>query len=447
MSLVRFDASKHRLEEFAFTFATDVGGIVLEADKPRQCRMQYLLGGEPAMNDTRRFRMPPDDVPLILANARKRLAGRPKGGIPQLFEHGWGAYGGRAGGYALDVYEEKGDIWFLVLLDEKTWEEAVDPGLNWFSRSAGFFGWMDEESFIRCADPFEGSFTNFPAMRGLAAVESMAHLEQRFSARSSVLLSGLWMPPRGLVGADGMPVASRLSNSEGEAASGGPLGHPANPSPETASNGKEQETMRFSADTLKLLGFAEGAEPTQEQIDKAFKERLSARAAAPAPAPAAPAPAPANGEGEDRPLTRGEMLEMLETLRKEDRQKSAAEIRAELEARERDREIDTILFAAEKAGRLTAAEREEWLRPLEPGKPSQAQLLGPERLAKTLSRYSVNAPTRPVFQPGDDASLLGRPSGGTGSVAEMCEQATEVYQYARRNGVTPEAARAALRVN
>jgi hypothetical protein len=29
----------------------------------------------------------------------------------------------------------------------------------------------------------------------------------------------------------------------------------------------------------------------------------------------------------------------------------------------------------------------------------------------------------------------------------MCQQATEVYQYARRNGITPEAARAALRVN
>lgn len=445
MSLVRFDASKHRLEEFAFTFATDVGGIVLEADKPRQCRMQYLLGGEPAMNDTRRFRMPPDDIPLILANARKRLAARPKGGIPQLFEHGWGAYGGRAGGYALDVYEEKGDIWFLVLLDEKTWEEAVEPGLNWFSRSMGFFGWLDEESYIRCADPFEGSFTNFPAMRGLASVESMAQLEQRLSSRSSVLLRGLWMPQRGLVGADGKPVPSHLSTSEGEAAAGGPLGHPTNPSPETASNGKEQETMKLSADTLRLLGFAEGAEPTQEQIDTAFKERLSARAAAPAPAPAAAAPA--SGEGEDRPLTRGEMLEMLETLRKEDRQKSAAEIRAELEARERDRQIDAVLLEAERAGRLTAAEREEWLRPTEQGKPSQAQLLGPERLRKTLSRFTVSAPTRPVFQPGDDASLLGTPSGGTGSVSVMCQQATEIYQYARRKGLTPEAARAALQAN
>ena len=444
MSVVAFDASKHRLEEFAFTFATDTGAIRLEADKPRQCRMQYLLGGEPAMNDSRTFRMPPEDVPLILTNARKRLAARPKGGIPQLFEHGWGAYGGRAGGYALDVYEEGGDIWYQVLLDEKTWEEAVDPGLNWFSRSAGFFGWIDEEGYIRCTDPFEGSFTNFPAIRGLAAVESMAQLEQRFTGRSSVLLGGLWMPQRGLVSADGRPVASRLSNSEGEAASGGPLGHPPNPSPAEASNGKEQETMKLSADTLKLLGFAEGAEPTQEQVDNAFKERLSARAAAPAPASAAP---PASGEGEDRPLTRGEMLEMLETLRKEDRQKSAAEIRAELEARERDRQIDAVLLAAEQTGRLTAAEREEWLRPVEPGKPSQAQLLGPARLARPLSRFTVAAPTRPVYQPGDDASLLGRPSGGTGSIAEMCQQATEVYQHARRNGVTPEAARAALRVN
>ncbi len=439
MSVVAFDASKHRLEEFAFTFGTDPGVIRLESDKPRHCRMQYLLGGEPAMNDSRTFRMPPEDVPLILTNARKRLTSRPKGGIPQLFEHGWGMYGGKAGGYALDVYEDKGDIWYLVHLDEKTWEEAVDPGLSWFSRSAGFFGWIDEEGYIRCTDPFEGSFTNFPAMRGLAAVESMAQLEQRFSARSSVLLGGLWVPPRGLVGVDGKPVASHLSNSEGEAASGGPLGHPTNPSPETASNGKEQEKMKLSTDSLKLLGFAEGDDPTQEQIDKAVKERMNARASAPSP------PKPADGE--EKPLTRGEMLEMLETMRKEDRQKSASEIRAELEARDRDRQIDAVLLEAEKAGRLTAAEREEWKKPGEGDSPSLAQALGPERLRKTLSRYSISAPTRPVFQPGDDASLLGQPSGGTGSIAEMCQQATEVYQYARRNGMTPEAARAALRVN
>lgn len=445
MSRVLFDSSKHSLEEFAFTFATDSAAIRLEAEKPRQCRMRYAIGGEPEMGDPRRFRMYPEDAALCVGNAKKRLSAQPKGGIPQLFEHGWGMYGGKAGGYWLDLSEEGGDLWALVALDERTWEEAVDPGMNWFGRSMGFSGWVDPDGFIRPADIFEGSFTNFPAMKGLGTVEPMAQLEQRLSARSSVLLSGLWVPQRGLVGADGKPVPSQLSTSEGEAASGGPLGHPANPSPETASNGKEQETMKLSADTLKLLGFAEGAEPTQEQIDKAFKERLSARAAAPAPAPAAQPPA--SGEGEDRPLTRGQMLEMLETLRKEDRQKSAAEIRAELEARERDRQIDAVLLEAEKAGRLTAAEREEWLRPTEPGKPSQAQLLGPERLAKTLSRFTVSAPTRPVYQPGDDASLLGKPSGGTGSVSEMCQQATEIYQYARRKGITPEAARAALQAN
>jgi hypothetical protein len=424
-----FDASKHRLEEFAFTFATGAA-IRLEKDKPRQCRMPYLLGGEPAMNDSRRFRMPPEDIPLILTNARKRLTARPKGGIPQLFEHGWGMYGGKAGGYALDVYEEGGDIWYHVLLDERTWEEAVDPGLCWFSRSAGFFGWIDEESYIRCTDPFEGSFTNFPAMKGLGAVESMAQLEQRFSSRTFVAMGSLFVPQH--------LAAAPAAAPEGQAphAAAGGSSQPST-SPAEASHGKEQE-MKLSAETLKLLGFDEGAEPTQELIDKAFKERLNARAAAPPDPPAA--------EGGEKPLTRGEMLEMLESIRKEDRQKSASEIRAELEARERDRQIDTVLLEAENAGRITAFERDEWKKS-EKGEPSQAQLLGPERLKKTLSRFSVNSPTRPVFQPGDDASLLGQPSGGTGSIAEMCQQATEVYQYARRNGITPEAARAALRVN
>ena len=435
MSTVHFDASKHRLEQFAFTFATDTGGIRLEADKPRQCRMRYAIGGEPEMGDPRRFRMYPEDAALCVGNAKKRLTAQPKGGIPQLFEHGWGMYGGKAGGYWLDLSEEKGDLWSLVALDERTWEEAVEPGMNWFGRSMGFSGWIDPDGFIRPADIFEGSFTNFPAMKGLGTVEPMAQLEQRFSSRAFVAMGGLYVPQHLAAAAAAAP-----EGRSPQAAAGGRTTSPST-SPAEASHRKEQE-MNLSAENLKLLGFADGANPTEEQFNAAVKERLAARASTPpAAAPSTPA------EGAEKPLTRGEMLEVLESLRKEDREKSASEIRAELEARDRDRQIDAVLLEAENDGRITAAEREEWKRPLEKGQPSQAQLLGPERLKKTLSRYSVSGPTRPVFQPGDDASLLGRGSGSTASIAEMCQQATEVYQYARRNGVTPEAARAALRVN
>ncbi len=425
MSRVLFDAKTHRLEQYVFTFAQDGSPMKPDEEKPRECRMRFLIGGEPELGDTRRFRMLPEDAALVVGNAKKRLTTQPKGGIPMLYEHGWGMYGGKAGGYALDVYEEGGDIWFLSLLDEHAWEGAVDPGLNWFGRSAGFSGWMDPDGFIRPADIFEGSFTNFPAMKGLGTVEPMAQLEQRLSSRSFVAMNGLLVPNHLAAGTPAAPLGLTQN-----AAPGG--GEPVtNPSPSTASTGKEQETMKLSATTLKLLGFAEDAEPTEEQIETAMQARVKT------PATVA-----------DQPLSRGDVSAMLAEFREQDRATLTDQLNAEFAERERAREIETVILEAERDGRATAAERDDLRK--------DGKLLGPERLKAQLAKRAPNAPTRRVFVPGEESATFSAGSPAPGVPVDLntlCAQASANFRrprvelYARQRGISLEAAAAELGVN
>ncbi|MDX9734967.1 MAG: hypothetical protein RBU36_12635, partial [Thermoanaerobaculia bacterium] len=383
MSRVFFDSQKHALEKFAFTFSTDSAAIRLEADKPRQCRMRYAIGGEPEMGDPRRFRMYPEDAALCVGNAKKRLTAQPKGGIPQLFEHGWGMYGGKAGGYWLDLSEEGGDLWALVVLDEQTWEEAVEPGMNWFGRSMGFSGWVDPDGFIRPADIFEGSFTNFPAMKGLGTVEPMAQLEARLSSRSFVAFNGLLVPQHLATAPTGAPEGPCTPEAGGEDVT-------RNTSPAEARPRKEQE-MNLSAATLKLLGFAEGEKPTQEQIDTAFAKTLES-------AGKNRASSGSGAEGDEKPLSKGDVLDLLGQFREEDRTKLRDDLEAELAKRERARSIEAVILEAENAGFATAAEREDLRK--------DGELLGPERLKAQLSKRAPSAPTRRVFVPGDEATTF-----------------------------------------
>lgn len=427
MSRVLFDASKHALEKFVFTLAQD-GSPMEPEEKPGRCRMRFLIGGEPEMADPRRFRMYPEDAALCVGNAKKRLSQQPKGGIPILFEHGWGMYGGKAGGYALDVYAEKGDLWFLALLDEDTWEAAVDPGLNWFGRSLSFSGWMDPDGFIRPAYPFEGSFTNFPAMKGLGTVEPMAQLEARLSSRSFVAFNGLLVPQHLAAAPTGAPEGPRTPE-----AGGGDVTR--NTSPAEASHRKEQE-MNLSAANLKLLGFAEGAEPTQEQIATAFKERL-----AKTPDPKVETPG-------EKPVT----LAMVEALVAEKSKREVDAVREAFSTQMFERDVNTLLDEMQGVGggpaRITAAQREEYL--------GMAKKLGIEATRKHLERLPVSAPTRRVFVPGDEATTFSTGTPGAGIPSDLntlCAQASATFrrprveQYARQRGISVEAAAAELGVN
>lgn len=399
------------IERFAFTFAPDPAGLVRFQDQTpgeRKCKMRFLLGGEPVIGDYRKFRMLPEDAALCVGNAKKRISMQSKGAIPLLFEHGWGAEGGRAGGYALDVYEEGGDIWFTVLLDEPTWAAAVDPGLNWFGRSAYFSGWMDPDGFIRPADIFEGSLTNFPAMQGLGECQPMQELEEKFSKRIHLAMKrqyGLDMP---------------------EQFTPGTTSHT---SPAEASYRKEREQMKLSAETLKLLGFAENADPTPEQIDNAVKAKQGA---------AAPAASVS---------VRSEVLQVMDELRARDREEIGAQLRAEFEARDKERAIDAVLLDAEKSGRITVADREKYR--------AMGRQMGAEALKDVVSRFAAVAPTGRVFEPGSSA---GAPvQAGSQTIAELCEQenahlrsermSTWARRYAAEKGITAEQASERLRAH
>lgn len=429
MSRVFFDSQKHALEKFAFTFATDSAAIRLEADKPRQCRMRYAIGGEPEMGDPRRFRMYPEDAALCVGNAKKRLTAQPKGGIPQLFEHGWGMYGGKAGGYFIDLYEEAGDLWALVVLDEQTWEEAVEPGMNWFGRSMGFSGWVDPDGFIRPADIFEGSFTNFPAMKGLGTVEPMAQLEARMSSRSFVSFNGLFVPQHLAADPAAAPEGTSSAAAGGEATS-------RNTSPDKASHRKEQE-MNLSAATLKLLGFAEGEKPTEEQIEAAFSRTLAGKSAEPG----------------EKALTKSETLALVEELVAAKTKTETDALRTAFEKKDYERQREAMLDEFQGVGDKTPArfKTEERAQYAE-----MADKLGLEATRKHLERLPVAAPTRRVFVPGDEATAFstGTPSAGIPSdLNTLCAQASATFrrprveQYARQRGISVEAAAAELGVN
>ena len=431
MSRVLFDASKHALEKFVFTLAQD-GSPMEPEEKPGRCRMRFLIGGEPEMGDPRRFRMYPEDAALCVGNAKKRLSMQPKGGIPILFEHGWGMYGGKAGGYALDVYEEKGDLWFLALLDEDTWEGAVDPGLNWFGRSAGFSGWVDPDGFIRPADIFEGSFTNFPAMKGLGMVEPMAQLEARLSSRSFVAFNGLLVPQHLAAAPTGAPEGPRTPE-----AGGGDVTR--NTSPDKASHRKEQE-MNLSAATLKLLGFAEGEKPTPEQIEAAFNKSLEGKSKA-------------SAEPGEKPLTKSETLALVEDLVAAKTKTETDALRTAFDKRDFERQRDAMLDEFQGVGdktpaRFVEADRAQYAE--------MADKLGLEATRKHLERLPVSAPTRRVFVPGDEATTFSTGTPGAGipnDLNTLCAQASATFrrprveQYARQRGISVEAAAAELGVN
>ena len=383
-----FDSKRHELQDFSFTLDLDKVGFAVLDEKKRTCKMRYLKGGEPAMADSRKFRMLPEDCAVLVGNCKKRLSTI---GIPQLTEHGWGKEGGKGCGKHLDVLEEGGDIWNVVLLTEEAWMDSVDPGLGWLGRSAGLKGWMDLDGFIRPADMFEGSFTNFPAMQGLGSIETMSALQERLSRRM-VFVGGIYQP-------EGQADSSALSARPTSQASN----EVTNPSPDQASSKKGAEDMKLSADTLLLLGIAEGA--SQEEIEARLSERLTPKTTA---AAAQPAEDPAKV-----------FAELLGPALAEERVRLTTSITAGFEARDKEKAIDAVLFDAEKAGKLTPADREKF-------RAIGAQI-GAESLKEMFERFGAKAPTVAVFEPGH-----GVPTPLTGdTVAKLCADMTA--KIVRRN--------------
>lgn len=370
-----------------FVFVTDQSAdIETVEDAPRKCRMRMLRGGEPALADSRRFRMTPEDRASTLGNAQRRLAGRT---IPLLFEHGFGPCGGKAGGKVTRVYEDAEDLWAEVLLDEDTFEEAVDPGLNWHGRSAGFMGWMDEDGFIHPADVFELSLTNFPAMEGLGAVEAMHTFSERFAARSTT------------------PAQAPASVTVSSAAA--------------ASKPKEQE-MSFSPDFLSSLGLADNA--SAEDVQRAVTAKMSAP-------PPAPAPVAVDVTAQVRAILAAERAENDKAVQET--------LKSEREAFAKRQAVDAFLASA--PGKITAANRDAWRKAAENDLEIAKALLADARAVVPV------AGAMPTFtgQPGNASSAAASGAvvdrfGITTDYHERSEYLTRVARFAKRAGFPNQAA-------
>lgn len=408
-------------ESFVFTLAPDREGIRFSAEEKAafRCRMRVLRGGEPAMNDSRRFRMPLEDCAVIVGNAKKRMA---DGTIPHLYEHGWGPMGEEAGGKALDVLEENGDIWIVAQLTAEMWEASVEPGLKWHGRSAGFSGYWDGDDFIRCADIFEWSATNFPAMRGLGAVEQMSAARERASSRSTVrLASGLVVP------------ASSVDQSSNGVSLTGRDAESATASPAAASKPKESE-MKFSKEFLVSLGLADGASP--EDVEKATAAKLAAAAAT--QTPATPTPKPAATEqltagAAATPATapvdvRAEVREML----RQEREAARTEVRAEMAAERKAQRVTELLAKATSLGKVLSSKEEQdaWRLRIE---------RDPEDFAASvLPILPVRAPVRgAVPSPQSDlSSSAAAPTEFAAGTPGRDAYLTKVARFARRNSIS-----------
>lgn len=392
MKYEMFDSKRHSLEDFAFDMpAGTVVPVTMSADgdeddkkmaKKRTCMACYLRKDTPSMADVRRFRMTPDDAALTCGNAKKRMM---SSFIPALFEHGWSmSRGGIAGGKALDVFEQDGDIWIKWELDEQTWQEAVEPGLNWLGRSAGFRGWKDQDGFIRPADLLEGSFTNFPAMNGLGNVIPMSEAQQRyataqFSARPYVFLNGVYSPDQTIV-----------TTSETGTTTGASL----TTSPATASHRKEKEQMK---NLTTLLGLAENA--SEEEVLAAM-QALKEKAEKPAPAQAA--------------TETPDIKAMVQTLFTEEIKRHGDAIKAEYAAQERERTVKAKIESGRLAGKITKDNEAAWTKLAQGDLETFDQLLAAAPVLRPVGRVVERGA---VHTFGDDESVF----AGLGNPADYCQ--------------------------
>ncbi len=163
-------------------------------------------------------------------------------------------------------------------------------------------------------------------------------------------------------------------------------------SPSKASERKEQETMKLSADTLKLLGLADGA--SLEDIDKAVV-KLAAE------------------KPDVKALVREEMAAEREAIRAEVR----TEMAAEHAKKARETRVADLVKRAESEGKLVADNRESL---------TKLAAADPDAFEKVLPGLQVLAPVKRWFQPSGQTDAAQKFSASSLLDSETSKQAHEL---------------------
>lgn len=283
--------------------------------------IQVFPKGEARTVDGRKVRCEAEDFQLLLGDLATR-----KNPVTLTVEHEcdplWGSKA--AGECASDGFIAQGDgLWGL----EPRWIEGAlgeirSGARRWISPT--FYGTYDEEDCVRPRILRDVSLVSVPNLDGMVPVTASA----------------------------------------------------TKPAPPAQASDRKEQEMKLSAETLKLLGLAEGA--SQDDFEKAVQAFGAEKAEAEKKAAAAP---------ETKELVRQELAAERESLRAQLRQEMAAE-RASLE---RASKVASLIQRATAEGKLVADNREAM---------EKLAAADPEAFEKLLPALHVFAPVKNWFVPG-----------------------------------------------
>lgn len=317
--------------------------------------VQVFQKGEARTIDGRKVCCEAEDFQLLLGDLATR-----KNPVTITVEHEMDpTWGSRAAGECSEHTVRGDGLWG----ENPHWTEAALAEIRTGARrwiSPTFYGVWDDDECIRPRVLRDISLVSVPNIDGMEPVTASAD-------RGGPGPGGLHAPASG--GSTPPPGTTPAST------------HKPTPSPSQASERKEQETMKLSAESLKLLGLADGASP--EDIDKAV-----IRFAAEKP--------------DVKALVREEMAAEREAIRAEVR----AEMAAESAKKARETRIAELVQRADDEGKVNEDNKAQIQEMAAAAPDSFEKLVLPTLpVVAAVKRFFSAGRTEPGFTPeGDESS-------------------------------------------
>ena len=402
-----FDPARHKVEKREIALAFDRDGVreVSLADTKARfpgaeypCAMRSLMVGEHDIGWGEKLRVMPEDVAMCVVNGNATIRDH---FFPLLFDHGFTGRGTESPGDVLECYEENGAFWQLCdLADDDIYRDACKPGKRWKSRSLGFGAWIDGDGFLRPVQPRELSLTNLPRLKGLGKVVEMSHLRQAFGIGFGPGPAGLSVPISLAAVPSAPPEGAENAATGGEASLSTPI-----PSPDPASNRKEERMFKVPPKLQKLLGRVEFA--SEDDFNQAVEalEGDVALGEKPQPAKTAPeTPAPTATPAPTVSLADVEKL-VADATQKTFAALAEANARAQAEiaaAATRKARVDAVIEKGIRMGRIRKPDAELYRPAVE---------ANPDAFEAHLAAMPKVAPVDPVYEPGSFYAGLGSGRG------------------------------------